>query len=121
MEFVDQLLNELLPHSYIARQQTAYFKDRKVNMEAGEVSCCMNFAENYSYVIQNEIQGFHWTNKYCTVHTCVCYFKVKNANGELETQHKSYCFLSEEVVHNVPMVHAFQSRLMSLLKDKVEP
>ena len=123
MDFVDHLLDKLynlIPHSYIARKQTAYFKERKANMNAGEVLCCMDFAENYSYVIQHEIQGYHWNNKYCTVHPCVCYFKVKNANGDLETRHQSYCFLSEEVVHNVPMVHAFQTRLMSLLKDKVE-
>ena len=122
MDFIDHLLDKLyklIPHSYIARKQAAYFKDRKANLKAGEVLCCMDFAENYSYVIQNEIQGYHWTNKYCTVHPCVCYFKVKNANGDLETRHKSFCFLSEEVVHNVPMVHAFQTRLMVLLKDEV--
>ena len=49
----------------------------------------------------------------------MCYFKIKNDNGDFETRHKSFCFLSEEVVHNVSMIHAFQTCLMALLKVEV--
>ena len=122
-DFVDYVLNQLrklLPHSFIAKSQTAYFKRRKETVAEGEVICCMDFSENYSFVIQDEVQGYHWTQKYCTVHPCVCYFREKNPAGELlVSKHISFCFLSSETVHNVPMVYAMQTKLVNLLKDRV--
>ena len=121
-EFVDHLIEKLyklIPHSYIAKAQTGYLKKRKETMQVGEVICCMDFAENYSFVIQDEVQGYHWTNKYCTVHPCVCYFKEKNHAGTWVTKHLSFGFLSAETVHNVPMVYAFQTKVVNILKGKV--
>ena len=73
-EFVEHVINQLrklLPHAFIAKRQSAYFKNRKETVSEGEVLCNMDFSENFSFVLQNEVQGYHWTNKYCTVHPCV--------------------------------------------------
>ena len=62
LEFIDLLLTELyklLPYSFIARKQGQYFKERNESLKVGEVLANIEFAENYSYVIQNEIQGYH--------------------------------------------------------------
>ena len=56
-EFVDLVLvklYKLIPHSFIARKQGQYFKERKVSMKVGEVLCSMDFSENYQFVIQDE-------------------------------------------------------------------
>ena len=123
LEFIDLLLTELyklLPHSFIATKQGQYFKERKESLKVGEVLVNMDFAENYSYVIQNEIQGYHWTSNSCTVHPVVCYFKQKNAHGQFELTHQSFCFLSDELDHGVPMVYAIQRKVVALLKDLVD-
>ena len=33
----------------------------------------LDFAENYSFVIEDEVQGFHWNNIQATVHPIVIY------------------------------------------------
>jgi hypothetical protein len=35
----------------------------------------MDFAENYSSVVQDEVQGFHWAINQPTVHPFVVYYK----------------------------------------------
>ena len=62
IDYVELILKELykvIPHSFIAKSQSAYFKERKEMLKVGEVLVNMDFAENYSFVIQNEIQGYH--------------------------------------------------------------
>jgi len=41
----------------------------------------MDFAENYSFHIQDETQGYHWTHQSCTVHPVVCYYKNSEKNN----------------------------------------
>ena len=61
----------------IAVKQSQYFKERKESLRVGEALVNMDFAENYSYVIQNEIQEYHWTSNGCTVHPVACNYKKK--------------------------------------------
>ena len=75
----------------------------------------MDFAENYSFDIQNEVQGFHWTNKQATVHPVVCYFR--GLTGTIE--HQSLCFLSEVLDHDVPMVYHIQKQTILYLETKI--
>ena len=30
-----------------------------------------DFAENYKFMVQDEVQGFHWNNLQCTLHPVV--------------------------------------------------
>jgi hypothetical protein len=64
-EFIESLLEKLLlllRHSYIATQQVMFLKELKCNLQSGEFVVLCNFAENYSFVLQYEAQGFHWNN-----------------------------------------------------------
>jgi hypothetical protein len=38
-----------------------------------------DFTENYSIVLQDKAQGFHWNNAQATIHTSVIYFKKSDA------------------------------------------
>ena len=125
IEYVELLLNKELykriPHSFIAKSQGAYFKERKETLKVGEVLVNMDFAENYSFVIQNEIQGYHWTSNNCTVHPVVCYYKKRDGNtGGFKTTHQSLCFIFDELDHGVPMVYAIQSKVINVLKGIVD-
>ncbi len=35
-----------------------------------------DFAENYSYVVQDEIQSFYWNSEMATMHPLVAYYKT---------------------------------------------
>ena len=48
-------MNKLTAHSCIAKSQANYLIHRKAELEPHEVIVLVDFAENYEFVIQNEI------------------------------------------------------------------
>ena len=90
-------LMKLFPHSFIAKQQSNSFRNHKQFLETGTVICLMGFSENYTFDIQDEAQGRHWTHDTYTVHLVVCYYN--SINGYLH--HCSLCFLSNDLNHDV--------------------
>ena len=65
---------KLTRHSYTAKCQSGYMKKLKTSMTPmEEIVVRGDFAENYSYVVQDEIQSFHWENKQATLHPFVGY------------------------------------------------
>jgi hypothetical protein len=61
-EFIESLLEKLLlllRHLFIATQQAMFLKEPKYNLQSGEFVVLCDFAENYSFVLQDEAQGFH--------------------------------------------------------------
>ena len=61
-EFVKQL-DELTSHHYIAEAQAAYLRDQKELLPQHTVICLLDFGENFSYIVQDAIQGHYWNNK----------------------------------------------------------
>ncbi|XP_046591732.1 uncharacterized protein LOC124293708 [Neodiprion lecontei] len=100
----------LKKHDFIAKQQSAYLKDRKSRLQPGEFLVLGDFAENYAFVVQDEIQSFNWNNNQATIHPFVVYY-VENE----DLKHKSFVIISENLQHNTVAVHLFQKKLISRL------
>jgi predicted metal-binding protein len=69
-EFIKSLLEKfllLLRHSFIATQQAMFLKELKCNLQSSEFVVLSNFAENYSFVLQDEAHGFHWNNAQASI------------------------------------------------------
>lgn len=102
-EFVEEFcsqLNNLKKHDFIAKQ-SMFFSETKNSLEENEAVITCNFAENYSFVLQDEAQGFHWNNSMATVHPFVVYFKEINKDtGKLELAYISSVFISDCLTHN---------------------
>lgn len=45
-------IRELIPHDFIAKQQSAHLKMCKQQLQRGEYVVVSDFAENYTFVIQ---------------------------------------------------------------------
>ncbi len=45
----------------------------------------VDFSENYTFIIQDAVQGYHWNNDQVTVHPFVIYYKIG-----AEVEHKSF-------------------------------
>ena len=73
-------IEKLTSHSYISRAQTSYLKKQKDELAENTDIVLVNFAENYSFVVQDEVQGFHWNNVQATLHPIVIYYRE---NGKL--------------------------------------
>ena len=71
-ELLKQLSN-LRAHDFIAKQQAAFLEETKANLKQGEA--VGDFSENYSFVIQGAIQGFHWNNDQATTHPFIAYWR----------------------------------------------
>ena len=68
-----------------------------------------DFSENYSFVLQDAAQSFHWNNSQATIHPFVAYYRD---SGEL--CHLSYVVMSECNHQDtiIIAVHLYQKRLI---------
>lgn len=115
-EFIETLCEQLLilkRHSFIARRQAEYYNHLKQNIGVNEAVVCMDFAENYSFVLQDEAQSFHWNNDQATIFPIAVYYNDHNIH------YKSIVCISECLQHDTTAVHLFQKRLISHLKLEV--
>ena len=61
-----------------------------------------NFAENYTFVVQDEIQSFHWNNDQVTIHPVVGYYKSDD-----NLKHINFVVISENNKHDTVAVHLY--------------
>lgn len=85
-------------------------------MKIGEFVVLGDFAENFSFIIQDAVQSYHWTNAQATIHPFVVYYK----NSENKLEHISFVILSEVMEHNTISVHLFQRKLIAFLRDTLK-
>ena len=107
-------IDSLTTHSFIARCQGKHLKDRKENLDKHTALVLGDFAENYQFLIQDEIQSYHWSKDYCTLHPVVIYLR----GDTNELQHDSFCFISDDNNHDTCFVYEVQSLLMKHIREK---
>ena len=101
IDFIDLLikkLDALTSQSYIAKAQAKYLKKCKDELKIDEVIVLGDFAEYYSFVVQDEVQGYHWNSFQCTLHPIMIYHKTNT-----KLQSNSLYYLSDELTHDVNM------------------
>ena len=82
-EFIEMfvaMLKKLMVHDFIAKMQARFLQQRKDTPKGGEFIVVADFSENYSFVVQDEIQSFHWNNAAVTIHPFVCYYVKKESS-----------------------------------------
>ena len=86
--FIDAI-DKSTKHSYLAKCPAQYLNDKKQSLRSEEMLVLRDFAENYQFLIQDEIQSYHCSKEYCTLHPVAAYFK--DDTGSL--QHISICLM----------------------------
>ena len=104
VDLVVSQLGKLTTHSYIAKAQARYLKQRKENITEETALFLGDFAENYTFLIQDEIQSYHGSNKQCSLHPVVVYFK----EGEI--------LMHDDLMHDVSFVHSVIKLVLDDLK-----
>lgn len=115
-DFVDNLcdaLETLKPHAYIAEEQAFYFKRLKETIDKGEIIVQCDFAENYSFVVQDSAQSFHWNNDQATLLTSVFYYR-----DGTEIKHGSIVMISDDLKHDTATYYTYQKILHKHLSEK---
>jgi len=111
IEKVTDALDNLRHHHYIAKTQAAYLRRLKADIQQGTAIILLDFAENYSFVVQDAVQGHHWNNSQATLHPFVSYYQTGD-----ELKCVNYCIVSDCLQHNATAVHAFISAMIDKLK-----
>lgn len=118
-KFIDHFvacLKKLIGHNYVHVRQSNFLQETKENLQPNEFVVINDFAENYSFVIQDEIQAFHWMNEQCTIHpTCVYYKDAENKLCNI-----SFAFIAESLEHSVVSVALFQQKLIESLQSRFQ-
>ncbi|XP_062705603.1 uncharacterized protein LOC134287568 [Aedes albopictus] len=68
-EFVPYLvdkIDKLITHDFIHKQQSSFLRNKKDTLKDDEILAICDFSENYSFIIQNAAQGYHWNNSQAT-------------------------------------------------------
>ena len=116
IEVLCEKLDAITAHSYIAKSQANYLKELKDNLEHTEVIVLGDFAENYKFLIQDEIQSYHWNQKQCTLHPIVVYHRCSNSSVLVSD---SICFISDDLDHDVTMVYQIMSCTVDYIKRNI--
>ena len=58
--FIDAI-DKSTKHSYLAKCPAQYLNDKKQSLRSEEMLVLRDFAENYQFLIQDEIQSYHWS------------------------------------------------------------
>ena len=69
-EYEDPLvesIDNLTSHSYTAKSQGRYLKQCKAELVQLDCIVLLDFAENFKFVVQDEVQSYHWNNQQCTI------------------------------------------------------
>ena len=69
VEKVDKLLIHLLP------KHKVNMSDLKDNLKASKFVVLGDFAENHGFIVQDEVQSYHWNKKSCTLHPVMIFKK----------------------------------------------
>ena len=104
-------MDALTVHSFIAKCQNQFLKDRESNLPNG-LLLILDFAENYQFTIQDKIQSCHWNSGHCTIHPVVIY---QNFKDKLISE--SMCFISDDLQHDVRFVYQLHTQLISFNKE----
>jgi len=108
-EFLDKLSDAIVTltrHHFTSQHQSKYFDDLKKQLPEHEALIILYFSENYTFVVQDKIQSYHWNAPQCTVHPFVVYWREA---GKIECH--SFCVLSNELKHDTVAVHTSCSAL----------
>lgn len=105
-------LTILKTHHFINSQQQNFLDELKTNLKENECVVLMDFAQNYSHVVQNSIQSQFFNMRQSTLHPVVVYYKSNNT-----IVHKSYVFISDVNSHDTIFVFCVQQQLIMDVKQ----
>lgn len=84
----------------------------KCTLKADEYIVQHDFAENYSFILHDKVQGFHWNKSQTTIHPFVIYFKNLKTSS---IDHISFVVISDCIQHETISGHLLQHHLIKFL------
>ena len=115
-DFIEDFIvktESLVKHHFILKRQTSFFKELQKNIAVNEAIIIGDFAENFTFIVQDSVQSFYFANKQATIHPFSCYYRNPETNA---VEHLSFAVISDHMDHSTVAVYAFQKELINALK-----
>jgi hypothetical protein len=88
----------------MASQRSKFLSELKSTTEPDEYVVLCDFAENYSFILQDKAQRYHWNNAQA-IHPSAIYFKESISAA---VTHENLTVISDSLKHDTVAVHLFQ-------------
>ena len=106
---LSDILYKLTEHQFIPKNQSQYLEGLKASLKPNECMINLDFAENFSFVVQGPAEAFHWNSAQATIHPFVaCH---KSNNGDLS--HRVFACISDHMTHYTVEVYVFVEKLIN--------
>jgi hypothetical protein len=115
-DFIDSLVvavGNLTAHHYVARNQSARFVKCKEEIDNETCVLVSDFSENFSFIIQDSIQGYYWANDQATLLPFLGYMKLEDGTDVSV----SMAVISNHLTHDTVSVHSFLKPVLQHLKE----
>jgi hypothetical protein len=73
VKYLQPHLKSFVLHNYSACWQDVQFKQQLDQLPANAILTCVDFNENYTMKVQNEIQNMHWHNTQANILVVITY------------------------------------------------
>lgn len=105
---------DILLHKKIKDIQRTAIKESKVlaKTSSSQLVLHVDFAENWSILLQNEVQSAYWSKKQISVFTAVCYYG--------KDENRSYAVVSDDTTHDSAHALMAMNAILKNLKEKCE-
>jgi hypothetical protein len=103
-EFLDYFLPNLtkfVTHNFVARWQDSQCQNAMSDLPADMILSHIDFAENHSFQIQNEIQSMHWFFHQVTILVHLTYRRNPSPDDDEEWIKESHFYISDDKEHDV--------------------
>jgi hypothetical protein len=97
-------------HTYVTRQQRDYIKQIKLTSSFTTFAVVhMDFAENFSFVVQKEIQSSYWNQKQASLYTIVI---------NIGSDHRNMVVISNRMTHDTTFVYCTQQLIVQFMREE---
>ncbi|XP_075535180.1 uncharacterized protein LOC142570720 [Dermacentor variabilis] len=100
-----------ITHDYIRGTQASAIHDAKRNQQHGSRVFHFDFAENWTAVVPNEVQSYHWPKKQVSLFTCV-----------VTSRGSTQCFavISDDVCHDAAHACFALEKICECMKEELQ-
>jgi hypothetical protein len=118
-------LQKFIKHNYVATWQDMQCRLAMETLPEGSILSHIDFAENYFFQVQNEIQSMHWQSNQVTILVHICYRRnpdYADGGSELKILKDAHFYISDDKEHDTLFVqHCFHLHWRWLLDNNVQP
>ena len=116
-DFLDKLTStffELTEHHFIAKKQSEFLRVKKASLKFDGAFFILDFADNYSFVVQDCAKSYQWNNAQATIHPFVLYYLNPETK---EISSASFSCISNHMTQNTITIFAF---LKTIINDHIK-